>query len=355
MQQYRVGILGATGLVGQRLVERLARHPWFRITALAASDRSAGRSYAHATRWRLSQDPPAEIAAQPVRACDPAELGDCDLVFSALDADVAREVEPRFAAAGCAVISNSSAFRQHAAVPLLVPEINAAHLPLLDAQREQHGGGYIVTNPNCTTTGLALVLAPLQRAFGLRRIVVATLQAISGAGAEGPRALELLDNVLPYIPGEEEKVEGELCKILGALEGDRVRPAAVEVSAHCHRVPTLNGHLEAVSMELERPVDVRQAKAVLRDWRGEAGQLELPSAPRRPIVVRDELDRPQPALDRDTGDGMSVVVGRVRTCPVLGLKLILLSHNTVRGAAGGTLLNAELLAARELLPRRSSP
>jgi aspartate-semialdehyde dehydrogenase len=354
MQQYRVGILGATGLVGQRLVERLAGHPWFRIAALAASDRSVGRGYAAVTRWRLSQDPPPSVASLQVGRCDPDELDNCDLVFSALDADVARELEPRFAAAGFAVISNSSAFRQQPNVPLIVPEINAAHLAVLQAQREQYGSGYIVTNPNCTTTGLALALAPLHRKFGIRRLVVATLQAITGAGAEGPRALDLLDNVLPYIPGEEEKIERELCKIYGGLEAERLQPAELAVSAHCHRVPTLDGHLEAVSMELARPVAVEEVVTAMRDWRGELNDLELPSAPERPIVVREEPDRPQPLLDRETGDGMSVVVGRVRACPVLGLKLILLSHNTQRGAAGGTVLNAELLAARELLPRRSS-
>jgi aspartate-semialdehyde dehydrogenase len=354
MEPYRVGILGATGLVGQRLVQRTAAHPWFRVEALAASERSAGRSYREATRWRLSQDPPPGAAGLHVRRCEPGDLRDCDVVLSALDTAVARELEPRFAAAGFAVISNSSAFRQSPEVPLLIPEINGAHLGLLAIQQERNDGGFVVTNPNCSATGLALALAPLHRAFGLRRIVVATLQAISGAGAEGPRALELLDNVLPYIPGEEEKMEPELRKILGRLDGRAIRPAEVDVSAHCHRVPTLDGHLEAVSVELEKNVAPEEAETVLREWRGELGGMKLPSAPSRPILVRTEPDRPQPLLDRNAGGGMSIVVGRVRACPVLGLKLVLLSHNTVRGAAGGTLLNAELLAARELIPRRSA-
>jgi aspartate-semialdehyde dehydrogenase len=352
MDRYRVGILGATGLVGQRLVQRLADHPWFEMTALAASDRSEGRSYVEATKWSLGDDPPMQARKQTVRRCRPEDLDDCDLVLSALDAGVARELEPAFAGSGFAVISNSSAFRQQHDVPLVVPEINAAHLALLDRQRERTGGGYIVTNPNCCTTGLAVVAAPLHRIFRVRRMVVATLQAASGAGAEGPRAMELMGNVLPHIRGEEEKLEHELSKILGSVGAGQVRHDGLCVSAHCHRVAVLDGHLEAVSLELQTPATPDQAAQSLRAFEGDVRELRLPSAPRRPIVVRDEPDRPQPRLDRDAGGGMSVVVGRIRSCPVLGLKLVLLSHNTVRGAAGGTLMNAELLAARELLPRR---
>jgi aspartate-semialdehyde dehydrogenase len=354
MQPYQVGILGATGVVGQRLVQRLAAHPWFRIAALAASDRSAGLGYAEAVRWRLSPDPPPEIASQRVRSCDPDQLADCDLVFSALDSSVARELEPRLAAAGLAVISNSSAYRGQADVPLLVPEINGSHLELLAAQRERNGGGYIVTNPNCSVTGLVLALAPLHRAFGLRRLIVATLQAVSGAGAVGPQALDMLGNVLPHIPGEEEKFDPEVRKILGELHSGSIRAADLRVSAHCHRVPVLDGHFEAVSVELARPADPLEAAGVMARWGGDLAGLGLPSAPAAPIVVRGEADRPQPLLDRDSGGGMTVVVGRVRPCPVLGLKFVLLSHNAVRGAAGGTVLNAEFLAARDFLPRRSS-
>lgn len=353
MTPYNVGILGATGMVGQRLLTLLEGHPWFRVQALAASERSVGRRYADATRWSLPGDPPESVRDTVVRACSPDDLDDCDLVLSGLDTGIAREVEPQFAGSGFAVISNSSAFRQGDDVPLLIPEVNADHLGLLARQRGRTGGGYIVTNPNCSVTGLAVVLAPLHRAFEVRRVVVVTLQAISGAGTEGPRALELLDNVTPYIPGEEDKLEHELAKLLGVERDGTIERAAITVSAHCHRVATLDGHLEAVSLELGRPADVGAVVEVLRGFRAAAPANALPSAPALPISVRDEPDRPQPRLDRDCGRGMTVVVGRVRPCPVLGLKLELLSHNTIRGAAGGTVLNAELLAARELLPRRS--
>jgi aspartate-semialdehyde dehydrogenase len=349
--------LGATGVVGQRLVQRLAGHPWFELVAVAASERSAGKRYAEAVAWRFSEDPPSNVADLRVRPAQSDAFADCDLVLSSLDAAVARELEPRLAAAGLAVISNSSAFRQQGDVPLLIPEINPQHLELIERQSTFGSGGYIVTNPNCSTTGLALVLAPLHTAFGVRRLVVVTLQALSGAGADGPRALDFVDNVVPFIPGEEDKIEVELGKIFGVAEQSRIRPAEFRASAHCHRVGTLDGHLEAVSVELGRgqdDVSIDDVRASLDSYRGVLGQLELPSAPARPLVLRDEPDRPQPRLDRDAGQGMSVVVGRVRRCPALGIKLELLSHNTIRGAAGGTLLNAELLAARDRLPRRTS-
>jgi len=354
MERFSVGILGATGLVGQRLVELLDRHPWFEATTLAASARSAGRSYAEATRWRLSGDPPSSCAGRIVRECAVEQFDDCHLVLSGLEANVARELEPKFAEAGLAVVSNSSFFRQEPDVPLLVPELNADHLALLEVQQRSREG-YIVTNPNCSTTGLALVAAPLDRAFGIRRLVVATLQAISGAGMDGPRALDLVDNVVPYIPGEEEKMESELTKILGTIQGGEVERARIHASAHCHRVPTLDGHLEAVSFELVGDPTPEAVEACLREFRGDTEGLHLPTSPPVPIEVRSELDRPQPRLDRDCGRGMTVVVGRVRRCSALGIKLELLSHNTIRGAAGGTLLNAELLAAKQLLPRRSAP
>jgi aspartate-semialdehyde dehydrogenase len=353
MTRHKVGILGATGLVGQRLIERLANHPWFELVALAASDRSAGRPYVEAAQWRLPGSIPGDVARMTVRRADPAELEGCVLVFSALDTDVARELEPRFADRGFVVVSNSSAFRQGADVPLLVPEINASHVALIEEQRLRTGAGYIVTNPNCSITGLALALAPLHREFGLRRVVVTTLQAISGAGADGPRALDLTDNVLPYIAGEEEKMETELSKILGTVKDGGIDHEAIAVSAHCHRVPVIDGHLEAVSLEMGSEVRPEQAAQVLSRFAGDVVDLGLPSSVGRPIVVRSEPDRPQPRLDRDAGGGMSVTVGRLRPCSVLGLKLELLSHNTVRGAAGCTVLNAELLAARELIPERS--
>ncbi len=352
MHAYNVGILGATGLVGQRLLSRLHDHPWFRIHALGASERSVGQRYGDAVRWKLSEPPAPALLGLDVVACRPEAMPGCDLVLSALDASVAKDVEPQFARSGVAVISNSSAFRMDPDVPLLVPEVNASHLALLARQRSRFGAGFIVTNPNCSVTGLALAVAPLHQAFGLRRLVVATLQAISGAGAEGPRAIDLVDNAIPYIAGEEEKIEVELAKILGTIDDGRLRPASVVVSAHCHRVATLDGHLEAVSIELERAASPAQAAEALAAFRGDPQANGLPSGTTTPIVVRTEPDRPQPRLDRDCGGGMTVVVGRVRACPVLGLKLELLSHNAVRGAAGGTLLNAEILASRGLLPRK---
>ena len=354
MKPYRVGILGATGLVGQRLIERLAGHPWFRVTAVAASERSAGRSFAEAVSWRLSTSLPSEVAAQTVRACRIDELRDCDLVLSALDASVAGDLERRFAETGIPVISNSSAFRQHDDVPLVVPEVNASHLAILDDVQKRNGGGFIVTNPNCSTTGLVLAMAPLHRSFGIERMVVSTLQAVSGAGIEGPSALEMLDNVVPYIPGEEEKIEREMGKILGSIEGSQVRRAELAVSAHCHRVATTDGHLEAVSVGLARRAGKDEVIAALEGFRGEIEGDQLPSASAPAIVVRHEPDRPQPRLDRDTGGGMTVVVGRVRPCAVLDFKIEVLSHNTVRGAAGGTLLNAELLVARGRIARRGA-
>lgn len=354
MDPYRVGVLGATGMVGQQLVSSLQRHPWFSLQALAASERSSGRPYAEAVRWMVGGHIPREAGKQIVRRCDPEALGDCDLVFSGLDAATARQIEPSFAESGFAVVSNASAFRDDPSVPLLIPEVNADHLALIGRQRAAGRSGFIVTNPNCSVTGLALVLAPLHATFVIRRVIVTTLQAISGAGLDGPRALDLIDNVIPYIPGEEEKIERELSKILGTLIDGEFRDAEIAVSAHCHRVGTLDGHLEAVSVEFAKPATPSDVASVLREFRGGEFSAKLPSAPKLPIVVRDEPDRPQPRLDRDEGRGMSAVVGRVRRCPVLGIKLELLSHNTRRGAAGAAVLNAELLAAKGVLPRRDA-
>ena len=346
---YRVGIAGATGLVGQRLVARLSGHPWFRVETLGASERSAGRRYGEAARWLLPDPIPASDADRVVAGCAPEDFRGCDVVLSALDAATGRRVEPELARAGLAVVSNSSALRMDPDVPLLIPEVNAAHVERL-VRRPSGERGFVVTNPNCSVTGLALALAPLHRAFGVRRVVVATMQAVSGAGLDGPRSIELLDNVVPFIAGEEEKIEVELGKILGGVDDRGFVPAAIAVAAHCHRVNTVDGHLEAVSVELARPAAVEEAIAALEGFAGDVAGLSLPTAPAQPIVVRREADRPQTRLDRDTGGGMSVVVGRVRPCPVLTLRFVVLSHNTVRGAAGGALLNAELLAARGLLP-----
>ncbi len=350
MRPYHVGIAGATGLVGQRLVARLAEHPWFRLVALGASGRSSGVAYGEAARWMLPGPVPADAAKLVVSGCTPADFAACDLVLSALDTGVAAEVEPALARDGFAVVSNSSALRMDPGVPLLVPEVNGDSIVRIAARVAD---GFVVTNPNCSVTGLALALAPLHRAFGVRRVIVSTMQAVSGAGLSGPRAIDLLDNVIPYIAGEEDKIEIELGKILGAATAERFVPAPIVVSAHCHRVPTQDGHLEAVSVELDRPPTPETAMAALAAFRGDIEGLDLPSAPSPPIVVTREPDRPQTRLDRDCGGGMTVVVGRVRACPVLTLRFVVLSHNMVRGAAGGAVLNAELLAAKDLLPRRS--
>jgi len=349
VRPYLVGIAGATGLVGQRLVAAVVGHPWFELAALGASDRSAGRAYGDVVRWMLPGPVPEAAARRIVVACAPADFSGCELVLSALDTGVAAEVEPQLARSGLAVVSNSSALRMEGTVPLIVPEVNGGHTSALGGRE---GQGFVVTNPNCSVTGLALALAPLDRAFGVRRLVVTTLQSVSGAGLSGPRAIDLLDNVVPYIPGEEEKIEAELGKILGRASASGFVPADIAVSAHCHRVPTTDGHMEAVSVELAHPAGPEEAIAALEAFRGEVHELGLPSAPARPIVVSREPDRPQTRLDRDCNLGMSVVVGRVRRCPVLTLRLVLLSHNMVRGAAGGAMLNAELLAARALLARR---
>lgn len=346
-----VAVLGATGAVGQRFVQLLDGHPWFRVAALAASERSAGQPYGRAARWFLQEPMPAWARDLEIVPCRPGL--DARVAFSGLDAAVAGTIEAEFAAAGHAVVSNSRNHRMDPDVPLIIPEVNADHLELIEGQRRaSKGGGFIVTNPNCSVIGLALALAPLHAAFGVERVIVSTMQSASGAGLSGPRAIELMDNVVPFIAGEEDKIEAELGKLLGGVEGDLFAPATFAVSAHCNRVPTLDGHLEAVSVGLASRASAADAIEAMTAFRGDIRDLTLPTAPERPIVVRSEPDRPQTRLDRETGSGMSVVVGRVRPCPVLTLRLVVLSHNMIRGAAGAALLNAELLAARGLLRRR---
>ena len=339
-----VVILGATGAVGQRFVQLLDGHPWFRVAVLAASERSTGQAYGKAARWFLPEPMPEWARGMEVVPCRPGL--DARLAFSGLDASVAGAIEEEFAGAGCAVVSNSRNHRMDPGVPLLVPEVNAEHLELVEVlKRRRRGGGFIVTNPNCSTIGLALSVAPLQRSFGVRRLVVATLQAISGAGYPGVASLDILDNIIPYIGGEEEKMESETLKILGTPK----TPASFEVSAHCHRVHVSDGHTLAVSIETEQRTTPEEATRVLREFRSSLVSLGLPSLPERPIEVRDEPDRPQPKFDRMTGKGMTVTVGRVRPCSALGLKYVALVHNTIRGAAGAAILNAELLKAKGLL------
>lgn len=339
-----VAILGATGAVGQRFVQLLDDHPWFRVSALAASDRSAGQRYSQAARWFLEQPIPEWARDMEVVPCRPGL--DARVAFSGLDSTVAGPIEEEFARAGCAVVSNSRNHRMDPDVPLLIPEVNADHLELIEAQkRKWRGGGFIVTNPNCSTVGLAMSAAPLHRAFGIKRLVVATLQAISGAGYPGVSSVDILDNVIPYIGNEEEKMESETQKILGTPKV----AASFAVSAHCHRVQVSDGHTLAVSVETEQRTTPEEARRVLREFRSPLQSLGLPSLPEVPIVVRDEPDRPQPRFDRMTGRGMTVTVGRVRACPVFGLKYEGLVHNTIRGAAGVAILNAELLKAKGYL------
>ncbi len=340
-----VAILGATGAVGQRFVQLLAAHPWFEVAAVAASERSSGRCYADACRWVISGDPPPTVGDMVVSPLEPGLPA--RIVFSALPSSVARQVEPLFARAGYLVCSNASAFRYEPDVPLIIPEVNADHLALVERQRaERDWPGLIVTSPNCTTTGMVIPLKPLDQAFGLRQVVAVSMQAISGAGHPGIPSLDILDNVVPYIGGEEAKMEEETRLLLGRAEHGRRLPADIVVSAHANRVPVLDGHTICLSIGLSRAPSIPEAIAALANFRGPADVRELPSAPKRPVVVRPEPDRPQPRRDRDAEAGMAVTVGRVRECPLLDLRLVSVSHNTLRGAASGSILNAELLVAK---------
>ncbi len=339
-----VCILGATGTVGQKFVRLLAEHPWFEVVGVAASSASAGRPYGEVVRWRETTPLPDRIAGLTVSPCAPPLPG--AVAFSALDADVAGPIEQQFARAGVWVVTNARNHRMEPDVPLLIPEANADHLALVDRQRERRGwSGAILANPNCSTAALALALAPLHRAFGVERLFVSTMQAASGAGYPGVPSLDILGNVIPHIGGEEEKIERESRKILGTLGPDGVEPAGFGVSAHTNRVAVLDGHLETVSVGLRRRVTPDEAIAAFRDFTGSPCVAELPSSPRPPIEVDPRADRPQPRLDLERGRGMAVTVGRVRPCPVLDLRMVVLGHNTVRGAAGQGVQIAELLVA----------
>ncbi len=340
-----VGVLGATGVVGQRFVSRLERHPWFRCTWLAASERSEGKAYQAVAPWRLPTPIPDGSADRIVEACVPGRGP--KVVFSGLDASVAGDIECAFARAGHIVVSNARNFRMDPLVPLLIPEINADHLSLIPEQRQSKGWpGAVVTNPNCSTIVLALALAPL-RQFAIRSVVVSTMQAVSGAGYPGVPSLDILGNVVPFIGGEEEKMQTETLKILGA-DGGRA-PYQAAVSAHTNRVAVLDGHTMTVSVAFEKKPEVAAIVDALRQFSGKPQELWLPSAPHPPLVVMDEPNRPQPRLDADLGAGMAVSIGRVRECPVMHAKFVALGHNTVRGAAGAAILNAELMHAEKLL------
>jgi aspartate-semialdehyde dehydrogenase len=343
-----VGILGATGIVGQRFIQMLERHPWFEVAWLAASDRSEGRPYAEAVRWRLKTAIPADVAKMTVAAAKPE--GAPKIIFAALDAAIARELEPQFADAGCAVVSNSSALRMQQDVPLVIPEVNGGHIRLIETQSwRRKSGGFVVTNSNCSAMGLVLALAPLHRGFTLEAVVAVTMQAISGAGYPGVPSLDILGNVIPYIAKEEEKMEEETQKMLGTLNGSRVDPAPFAMSAQCNRVAVEDGHTESVAVRLKKKAQPEEIIAAWNDFRAEPQQLRLPSAPEQPVVYMTAPDRPQPRFDVDLGAGMTTAVGRLRPCNVLDWKFTVLSHNTIRGAAGAALLNAELLKAKGYL------
>src|SRR5437899_5878927 len=342
------GILGATGVVGQRFVQLLENHPWFEIAWLAASDRSAGLEYAAAARWRLRTAIPSNLESMRLASAEPA--GAPKLIFSALDAAVAAELEPRFAGAGHAVVSNASAFRMQPEVPLLVPEVNAAHLRLLEQQSwRAQCGGFIVTNPNCSATGLVMALAPLEQQFGVEKAFAVTMQAVSGAGYPGVASLDILGNVIPYVAEEEEKMEEETLKLLGQLNGAGIKPATFGMSAQCNRVAVEDGHTESVSVKLTKKPQPADIITAWNEFRSVPQELKLPSAPERPVVYLNAADRPQPRFDADCGAGMTATVGRLRPCNVLDWKFTVLSHNTIRGAAGAALLNAELLKAQGYL------
>jgi aspartate-semialdehyde dehydrogenase len=347
----KVAILGATGAVGQRFIELLQNHPWFDIAVLAASERSAGKKFSEACKWRLETEMPPEIGEMPVVNTvlkEVKEAGNIDFIFSALPGNMAGPVESEFAAE-YPVVSKASAHRMEADIPLLIPEVNPEHLGLIPIQKKNRGwNGFISTDPNCSTIQLAMTLKALT-GFGVKRLIVSTMQALSGAGYPGVASLDIVDNVVPFIPSEEEKMESETRKLLGIFDGKQVKPAGMTISASCNRVDVKDGHLEAVYLELEQNPSVEEVKKAFRTFIGEPQKLKLPTAPERPIIVREEIDRPQPRLDRDAGRGMSIVVGRVRSDPIMTVKYLCLGHNTIRGAAGAGILSAELMAAKKIL------
>ncbi len=348
MSKIPVGVLGATGAVGQRFLQLLEDHPWFEVAEVAASERSAGKPYSEAATWRLGAPVSSRVGGLVVKGLDTSFTS--PILFSGLDSSVAGEAETALAGKGHAVVSNARNHRMDPDVPLLIPEVNAAHLVALETQRKRTGGGYIVTNPNCSVAGLALALAPLQQ-FGIDSVAVVTLQALSGAGYPGVASMDIADNVIPYIGGgEEEKIEAEPRRILGAFSGGAFVDAPFPISAAVHRVAVTDGHTMAVFVHLKRKASPEEASRVLASYRGEPQERKLPTAPERPLHVLDGADRPQPRLDRDRERGMAVSVGRVRTDNVFSLRFEALVHNTIRGAAGAAILNAELLKARDLLP-----
>jgi len=337
-----VAILGATGSVGQRFVELLAYHPWFTIVAVAASEKSAGRPYKNAVNWLMSTPIPPHIAEMEVQACFP--VFKCPLVFSAMDASVAGEIESIFARAGYTVVTNARNHRMSPHVPLLIPEVNSGHLAVLEGSAEK-----IIANPNCSTIGFTLALKPLLDAFGIEAVHVVTMQAVSGAGYPGVSSLDILDNLIPYIAGEEHKIETEPLKILGTLQDHIVSDATINISAQCNRVPVVDGHTGSVSIKLTKRAPKEDLIHVWRNFLGEAQEEKLPSAPSNPIHYFDEVNYPQPRLHRNLDKGMAVSIGQLRKCPLLDYKFTFLSHNTIRGAAGGAILCGEMLVKKGLI------
>jgi aspartate-semialdehyde dehydrogenase len=340
-----VAVLGATGAVGQAFIRLLADHPWFQLAEVAASERSAGRSYAEAARWIGDDVIPETVAGLEVLPCDPGQVKS-PIVFSALDSSVAGEVEAAFARAGRTVLSNAKNYRMEADVPLVIAEVNPDHLDVLEIQRKNRGWrGGIVTNGNCAAIAAVLPLAPLHQAFGVKRVFIATMQAVSGAGYPGVASLDILGNVIPFIKDEEPKLEAEVKKFLGSVAGNRIADANIGVSSHTNRVPVEHGHTVVMSVELERRAPIGTIEAAMRGWRGASDACGLPSSPERPLAIVDHADRPQPRRDVDAGHGMTVTVGRIRPDPMFDVRLVALGHNIVRGAAGASVLNAELMAA----------
>lgn len=346
-QRIEVGVLGATGMVGQTFIHQLRNHPWFELTWLGASERSAGKPYREAANWTLDGSMPESVATRTVQNCEPGTAP--QLVFSALDAGVAEDIEKAFAQGGHFVVSNARNHRMEPDVPLLIPEVNAEHLALMPVQRKNRGwSGAIVTNPNCSTVALTMGLAPL-KPFGIKKVIATTMQAISGAGYPGLPSMDITGNVIPFIGGEEEKMERETQKILGSIDGERVEALNAVVSAHCNRVAVVDGHTVAVSVELEQSPSIEELQKAYVSFRGAPQEKNLPSAPKQPVHLMAEPNRPQPRKDALLEQGMAVSVGRVRECSVLDYKFVVLGHNTIRGAAGVAVLNAELLHSEGLL------